>query len=463
MFSDAKICLKVVSGDKKPAASLRWYELIWVVGRVSLALRPSILLGMIVLATLSSLCQILSPLAFQKMIDSIASAPIQTEGLPALNQVDFNWLLTLGVVYVGSHWGCNLFQLLLSRLSQCFAFWVEDVWHTAAILHVLTLSLSFHHKNDSGVIQTKIQRGAMEIGRLCMSLLGDDILISFPAIASSISMALAVCPEAWWIFIAPIPIYVTATHFFEKKSQKHFLEYGPLSDLVDKTRSDAFRSVLSVKLFGREHEETKKMSGIFTMMRRAEISGEVMYVAKRTIEETVEMLAKAALIALCLPRVQAGTLTIGQVSLLLSLQSVCFTPLDRINNVIVDTSNALRKIRPLVATLREPDSLKDSENAVDLPSLSSCVELNNVSFGYKEKKQVLTSLNVRIGRGLTAIVGPSGAGKSTLTSLLLRFYDPTQGKVLWDGVDFKDSTRKSRHQQIAVVPQGPPEACSIPF
>ncbi len=86
--------------------------------------------------------------------------------------------------------------------------------------------------------------------------------------------------------------------------------------------------------------------------------------------------------------------------------------------------------------------------------LKEGIVFENVSFGYDSDSEVLQDINVRIERArTTAIVGTSGAGKSTLVDLIPRFYDPTKGRVLWDGVDLRDVNSRSLREKIAVVSQ----------
>eukprot|EP01122_Echinamoeba_exundans_P000841 TRINITY_DN10782_c0_g1_i1.p1 TRINITY_DN10782_c0_g1~~TRINITY_DN10782_c0_g1_i1.p1 ORF type:complete len:168 (+),score=30.92 TRINITY_DN10782_c0_g1_i1:40-504(+) len=151
------------------------------------------------------------------------------------------------------------------------------------------------------------------------------------------------------------------------------------------------------------------MPNLFNMMRMKEISGEVMYFTKRTIEEVVEMCAKVALIAFCISRIQDGSLTIGQLALLLSLQSSCFTPLDRVNNCIVDTGIAVRKIRPLISLLATKDAFQDKPNAEDLPGAVERVELKNVSFQYNtpkkaSQKPAFNNLDLNLRKAMTPCV-----------------------------------------------------------
>jgi subfamily B ATP-binding cassette protein MsbA len=83
------------------------------------------------------------------------------------------------------------------------------------------------------------------------------------------------------------------------------------------------------------------------------------------------------------------------------------------------------------------------------------IELRDVSFNYaNESKGVLRQVDLRIqANTLVALVGESGGGKSTLTKLLPRFHDPTEGAVLWDGMDLRDARVSSLRRQIAIVTQ----------
>jgi subfamily B ATP-binding cassette protein MsbA len=86
--------------------------------------------------------------------------------------------------------------------------------------------------------------------------------------------------------------------------------------------------------------------------------------------------------------------------------------------------------------------------------LSTEIEFANVSFSYVTGNPVLTNINVHIQQGATtAIVGASGAGKSTLADLIPRFYDPTEGRILYDGVDLREFDVHSLRARIGIVSQ----------
>ena len=102
---------------------------------------------------------------------------------------------------------------------------------------------------------------------------------------------------------------------------------------------------------------------------------------------------------------------------------------------------------------RVPD-VRDLPGAVRAPALSGSVQFDKVSFAYESSQPLLRDVQLQIKAGEhVAVVGPSGSGKSTLLSLILRLYDPGQGRVLVDGRDVRDFTLESLRSQIAVVLQ----------
>jgi subfamily B ATP-binding cassette protein MsbA len=97
--------------------------------------------------------------------------------------------------------------------------------------------------------------------------------------------------------------------------------------------------------------------------------------------------------------------------------------------------------------------IQNKPNAITISSFNDSIEFRNVSFAY-DKDHVLRNVNLKIEKGKTiALVGPSGGGKSTLADLVPRFYDPTQGEVLLDGISLKDYDLESIRQLMGVVTQ----------
>ena len=99
-------------------------------------------------------------------------------------------------------------------------------------------------------------------------------------------------------------------------------------------------------------------------------------------------------------------------------------------------------------------SVEDKADAKPLKEFKDKIEFRNVSFSYDSSREVLHEISFEVKRGETvALVGPSGGGKSTLSELVPRFYDPTSGEILIDGISLKDYTQDSLREKMGIVSQ----------
>ena len=104
----------------------------------------------------------------------------------------------------------------------------------------------------------------------------------------------------------------------------------------------------------------------------------------------------------------------------------------------------------------EPEGVEDRPGAVELPRGDGSIRLEHVTFGYDPERPVLSDVDLEIAAGSTvALIGHTGSGKTTLAALVPRFYDATEGRVLVDGVDVRDVTRRSLRREIGVISQDP--------
>ncbi|PSM31025.1 ABC transporter ATP-binding protein [Haliangium sp. UPWRP_2] len=148
-----------------------------------------------------------------------------------------------------------------------------------------------------------------------------------------------------------------------------------------------------------------------------------------------------------------GQLTIGDlvayVGLLGHVSSDTYTLSKRVFPNMIAVGSGFKRIDELLSV--QPQVV-DSPKAFPLPPLTHEIRFDHVSFRYSDDDQTLNDVSFVIPAGRYVVfVGKTGGGKSTIINLLTRFYDPSKGRVLFDGIDLRDVTQKSLRDQIAVV------------
>jgi subfamily B ATP-binding cassette protein MsbA len=150
-----------------------------------------------------------------------------------------------------------------------------------------------------------------------------------------------------------------------------------------------------------------------------------------------------------------GEMTTGEFTSFMAALFLMYTPVKKLSRVNATFQQALSAASRIFALLDTEQEIREAKDAIDIPPLSKGIEFEGLSFVYHDgEAPALDDVNLTIEAGqVVALVGMSGAGKSTLASLVPRFYDPTEGTVLFDGVDIRRATLSSLRGQIGLVTQ----------
>jgi ABC-type multidrug transport system fused ATPase/permease subunit len=171
--------------------------------------------------------------------------------------------------------------------------------------------------------------------------------------------------------------------------------------------------------------------------------------------ESLLALGTAGLVWLGARHVLDGALTLGSLTIFLSYLRDMYQPIQSISHNLAELAASRAGLDRVFQVLDQEPDIQDAPGARPLPPLAGEIVLEGIDFGYQEKP-VLQGVSLRIAPGeRIALVGRTGAGKSTLAGLILRFFDPQQGRVTIDGHDLRQVTLRSLRQQVTLMLQEP--------
>ena len=147
-------------------------------------------------------------------------------------------------------------------------------------------------------------------------------------------------------------------------------------------------------------------------------------------------------------------LTIGKLIGFISYMSIISGPLNEIAAVLQQVSMATANLESVFEVMETEPTVKDDENATELPQIEGDVSFKNVYFEYEENHPILANVSFDVPKGkMIALVGPTGSGKTTIVSLLSRFYNLSSGTITIDGTDISKVTLHSLRKQVGVMMQ----------
>jgi ATP-binding cassette, subfamily B, bacterial len=316
------------------------------------------------------------------------------------------------------------------------------------------LSFAFHDERRTGELMARINYTAASLGQIIMSVpplfQSALTLVGMVAIAALINLkitliSLSVLPFMYWA----LTLY--GRRIVPRLEHVQQLEWRSLSIV-----NEAMSMLRVIVPFGRQRYEHRK----FREQGETAVDARV----KLTVRETLFNLAVATCTALGTALVFyfgfralfSNQITVGELIILLTYIAGIYQPLEQISTTIGSLNTQLVALNASFELLDTEPEVKEAPDAVTLEGARGEVRFDHVGFAYRNRVNVLRDITLDIPAGSrVAVVGPTGAGKTTLANLLVRFYDPQQGRILIDGVDVRRLKLDSLRSQISLVLQEP--------
>ncbi|HUY52329.1 MAG TPA: ABC transporter ATP-binding protein [Streptosporangiaceae bacterium] len=315
----------------------------------------------------------------------------------------------------------------LSRLDGTH----QDQLHTG---QVVSRSIS-----DLGMVQALLSMIPMLLGNAVLFILSLAIMAVLSPMLTLI--ALAVGPALWFISVASRRSLFPASW----DAQQHAAE---VAGVVDGTVT----GVRVVKGFGQEEQEVGRLERASSLLYASRVRAVRLMARYNPALQSVPALGQVGVLALGGWLAIQGSITLGTFVAFSSYLIQMVGPVRALASLVTTGQEARASVIRVFDVIDSRPAVTDRPGATDLGPGAAEVELDNVSFGYLESRQVLDGLSLRVAAGETlALVGTGGSGKSTISLLLPRFYDVTGGALRVGGHDVRDLTQDSLRAAIGLV------------
>ena len=322
-------------------------------------------------------------------------------------------------------------------------------------LHAQRLSLAHHDRRGSTDAITRIEKDVRDTQSIVVESLFPSItasltLIGMVVVTARIDAMLALAA----LIVAPVLFLMN--HYYRRRVRVRWHEVRALETSALAVVQEVLGALRVVKAFGQEEREHQRFlrrsgQGMWARLRLSLAEGGFGLVAG-----VLTALGSAGVLFLGVRHVQAGTLTLGELLLVMGYLAQLYEPLRTLSKRAVGLQSKLAGAERVFALLDSAPDVLERPGARGLTRARGGIDFEDVAFGYAADRTVLGGISFTApAASRVGIAGPTGSGKTTLVGLLLRLYDPTRGRILLDGVDLKDYRLADLRRQYAMVLQDP--------
>jgi ATP-binding cassette subfamily B protein len=434
----------------------------WWVRLLALALPYwSQLIAIVVLMLLAAAFNALTPWPLKILVDRATGAQ-STIG---------DWLATLP----GGHSAGFVVMLALGTLLIFVATWTAQTFHAyvqsgVAVRVAYRLgadlferlqrqSLLFHSRHQAGDLVRRVTNDS----RCAKDLLIDVCLPVQTAVVTLATMFIVmlrmdITLSLIAMLVVPAIIFVQRRYYLPMQlclHNQHDCEAAMLSEA-----EQSLTAMPMLQAFRAEESRVVRLRNTAEDTLRAYFRGLRAQLKYRGGAGAAGALGRATVMIVGGLRVLEGELSLGDLVVFLAYVGMLYEPIDTLANLTSGVASAHARAQRVFEVIDAMDSTVQDTGQANHHYLShqwkGAVTFENVGFSYEAARPVLQEITLSAESGqLIAIVGPTGAGKSTMLSLLLRFFDPSEGRILLDGVDLRDIPLASLRATESVLLQDP--------
>ena len=411
------------------------------------------LLWMLLTSAAGSIVDIGVPI-FQRIALNRFVAQGSLEGLPLY------LLLYAAVILVSA-----VFNYICCIYGMKIEVGVDMDLRNAAFAHLQTLSFSYYNQNSVGYIHARVMSDTQRIGELCSWTLLNGAWMGCTLIGAIVVMLVTNARLALLI-IAVLPVTVLLFSLFQRNLTKVNRQIREVNSRITGNFNEGITGARTIKSLVIEERMERDFVADTAEMRRRSVRAARL---RGLFSSTMHFASSLAIALVLWKGGYIAETEVGTFSMFLSYAQSMMEPVRWIVDAVGSLITTQVNIERLCSLLETEPDVKDSPEVIarygdcfdpkreNWEPVTGDIEFQDVSFRYPDGEEtVLEHFNLKIPFGTNlAIVGETGAGKSTLASLICRFYEPTEGRVLIDGRDARERSQLWLHSAIGYVLQTP--------
>jgi ATP-binding cassette subfamily B protein len=356
------------------------------------------------------------------------------------------------------------FAAVVFLVRSIFQYWENIIMIRASLdvaldlrqgvyAHLHRLGMDYYERNKTGDLSYRLTEDIDRISEVIHKMSQQFVSCVLQLIAIPIFMLYL----NWQLTLASIvlaPLMAWLIGAFGKRlltlSRKNQRQISNLSALL----TEVFGSMRLVQAFAAQTFEKQRFNQEAVHNRNARYQTERTKALQYPVVGFLEAISIMLLFFLGGWQISQGNLTPQEFISFLAAIALLIHPIDLVTQHYNDFKQTEASVERIFELMETQPTLVEDPDATVLPTVTGKVQYDNVSFAYEADKPVLQHLDLLVHPGeVVALVGSSGAGKTTLINLLMRFFDPNDGRILIDGINIRGVTLNSLRRQIGLVPQ----------
>ena len=348
----------------------------------------------------------------------------------------FKILFTLGILYVVSAIFSYIQGIIMTNIAQKTSYKLRK----EIIEKINYMPFSYFDKKSYGETLSVITNDSDNLS-MGINQSATQLISSITALLGIFIMMLTINVAMTLVTLILIPISLVLVSFIVKKSQHYFKDNQEYLASVNGKVEEMYSGQNIIKAFNNEeymvNDFKKENEKLYNCAWKSNFISGLMH----PIMNFTGNLGYVGIAVLGAYNVVKGRITIGNVQSFIQYAKNFTQPINQMAQISATLQSTIASAERIFDFLEEKEEPKVT-NPIKLNNVLGNVEFKHVSFGYDEDNIIIHDFNVKVKAGQKiAIVGPTGAGKTTMVKLLMKFYQPTKGSILLDGVDLNNINR----------------------